>query len=120
MPQCLVRIQPSRPDMLTDSTPREDRIVEARFAYLKALPDRGGVLLAGRTLNSEATSFGIVLLTAPSDAAAPKMVNRDPAVSAGVFRAEFFPHHVALASERMAIAAPMLPIMRSYGTAGPS
>ena len=87
--------------MLTDSSLAEDRIVEEHFAYLKGLADRGVVLLAGRTLNTDSTSFGIVLLTAPSEAAALEIVDGDPAVSTGVFRAELLPYRVALVSERI-------------------
>jgi uncharacterized protein YciI len=101
MPQFLIRIQPARPEMLTASTPEEDQIVEAHFAYLRDLVDRDVVLLAGRTLNTDQASFGIVLLTVPSEASALEIVSGDPAVSAGVFRAELFPFRVALVSERL-------------------
>ena len=87
--------------MLTDSSLAEDQIVEEHFSYLKGLADRGVVLLAGRTLNTDSTSFGIVLLTAPSEAAALEIVDGDPAVSAGVFRAKLLPYRVALVSERI-------------------
>ena len=63
MPRFLVRVQPSLPEMLIDSAPKEDQILGEHFAYLKALADRD-VLLVGRTLNADSTSFGIVLLTA--------------------------------------------------------
>ncbi len=75
MPRFLVRIQPTRPEMLTASTPEEDQIVEAHFAYLQDLADRDVVLLAGQTLNTDPSSFGIVVLTVPSEASALEIVN---------------------------------------------
>lgn len=64
------------------------------------LPDdltrRGVVVLGGRTLDSDPSSFGIVIFRAGSQAAAEGIMRGDPAVSAGIFRAELFPHSVAL------------------------
>ena len=47
--QYLYLIQPTRMAMLTDGpTPQEDEAVSQHFDYLKALADRGIVILAGR------------------------------------------------------------------------
>jgi len=100
-PQCLCRIRPIREEFLLDSTAEEDRIVSEHFRYLQQLTRDGVVLLAGRTLNTDPTSFGIVILEAESDDAARALMENDPAVRASVFRAELFPFGVALASPRV-------------------
>ena len=98
--QWLYRIQPTRPEMLSDGpTPEESEIVSQHFAYLKDLTERGIVVLAGRTLNTDASSFGIVILNAPSEEAARQLVENDPAVRGGVMRAELFPYRIALMAE---------------------
>lgn len=92
----LYRIQAARPAMLIESTAEEDVLVGKHFAYLKDLTRRGVVILAGRTLNDDPSAFGIIIFRAESQAAAEKIMRGDPAVSAGIFRAELFPYSVAL------------------------
>ena len=90
-------IQPTRVEMLSGGpTPEEERIVGAHYRYLKTLTDQGIVILAGRTLNTDASSFGIVIFRADSEEAAQEIVANDPAVKGGVMRAELFPYRVAL------------------------
>ncbi len=103
MPQYLYRIQPTRAAMLPDGpTEQEAATVSAHFNYLKTLVEQGVVILAGRTLNTDPTSFGIVIFNAASDEAARALVDADPAVSGGVMRAELFPYRVALIAENNA------------------
>jgi uncharacterized protein YciI len=97
--QYLYRIRPSRDGFLEQSTPKEDAIVGEHFSYLKQLTEQGVVLMAGRTLNTDKSSHGIVVLVADSEDRASKIMESDPAVRAGVFVAELFPFRVALASE---------------------
>lgn len=98
--QYLYRIQPTRPAMLTEGpTPEEQRIVGEHFNYLKGLTERGVVILAGRTLNTDESSFGITVFNAESDEAAGAIVEGDPAVRQGVMRAALFPYRVALINE---------------------
>ncbi len=78
------------------ATPEEERIVEAQYNYLRSLTDQGVVILAGRTLNTDETSFGIVIFRAESEQAAQNIVAEDPAVKGGVMRAELYPYRVAL------------------------
>lgn len=96
MPQYLYRIQPTRIGMLTASTVDEDRIISEHFAYLKALTDQGVMILVGRTLNKDASTFGIAIFEAEDDDAARVIMENDPAVREGVMRAELFPYRVAL------------------------
>ena len=96
----LYRIQPARPEMLTDGpTPQEERRVGEHFRYLQERTSEGVVLLAGRTLNTDPSSFGIVIFRAESEDEARALMLRDPAVAAGVFRAELFPYGLALGGD---------------------
>lgn len=98
MEQFLYKIQPARPEMLSDGpTDRETEIVSQHFAYLKRLTEAGTVLLAGRTLNTDPTSFGIVIFQAESEEAAQDIVNDDPAVQHHVMHAALYPYRIALA-----------------------
>lgn len=100
MAQYLYRIQPTRVDMLSSGpTPEEQAIVGQHFAYLQRLMAEGVVILAGRTLNTDETSFGIAIFNAESDEAAQQLVENDPAVQQGVMQAMLFPYRVALIAE---------------------
>jgi uncharacterized protein YciI len=97
MPQYLYRIQPTRTTMLSEgATPEESAIVSEHFQRLESLMEQGVVILAGRTLNTDPTSFGIIIFNAESDEVAREIMHSDPAVSGGVMRAELFPYRVAL------------------------
>lgn len=103
MNQFLYRIQPTRSDMLTTGpTEQEAKIIAAHFTYLEQLVANGTVLLAGRTLNTDSSSFGIVILIAQTEADALGVMQNDPAVSQGVMKAELFPYRVALWSQTWA------------------
>ena len=100
MPQFLYRIQPTRAEMLTSGpTPEEARIIGEHFAYLQALVVEGTVLLAGRTLNEDASSFGLCIFRAEDEASARGLMEGDPAVQYGVMSATLFPYRVAIKAE---------------------
>jgi uncharacterized protein YciI len=100
MNQFLYRIQPMRSEMLTQGpTEQEAKVVTAHFTYLQQLVANGTVLLAGRTLNTDENSFGIVIFLAQTEADALGVMQNDPAVSQGVMKAELFPYQVALWSQ---------------------
>jgi uncharacterized protein YciI len=101
LPEFLCRLRATRTEMLVRSTPEEDRLVAEHFEYLRDLAERGIVLLAGRTLNTDASSFGIVVYAANSDSHAQSLVDADPAIRAGLFEAELFPYRLALVSESL-------------------
>jgi uncharacterized protein len=95
--QYLYRIRPTRTAMLTDGpTAEEQRIVGEHFAYLKEATAAGTVQLAGRTMDNSSSAFGIVIFREASEEAARAFMESDPAVRAGVMRAELFPFAVAL------------------------
>jgi len=99
--QFIYKLEATRLEMLTvGPTPDEMRIVEEHSNYLKDLAEKGVVTLAGRTLNNEATTFGIVILSAADEAAAHAIMNRDPFVRNGLMRATLFPFRIAYAATR--------------------
>ena len=100
MEQFLYRLTPTRPDMLADGlTDREDEATQTHFAYLSDLKDKGVVKLAGRTTNTDASSFGVVILAAKNEEAARQIMANDPAVKEGVLAAKLFPFNIALMGE---------------------
>ncbi len=93
----LYRIQPTRLEMLTHGpTTEEAEIVAQHFSYLQQLTEQGVVVLAGRTLNTDERSFGVVIFRADSEEAARKVMEQDPAVYRQVMRAELYPYRIAL------------------------
>jgi uncharacterized protein YciI len=95
--QYLYTIRPTRPQMLTDGpTPEESKVLGEHFAYLEKLAEQGTVILAGRTLNTDESSFGIVILEVASEAEAQTLIDSDPAVQNGVMKAKLYPYRVAL------------------------
>jgi uncharacterized protein len=87
--------------MLTKgATELEKKHVSEHFEYLKGLTNSGTVVLAGRTVNTDVSSFGIVILQADSEDEARRIMNEDPAVKSRVFRAELFPYRMALFNPR--------------------
>ena len=105
MRQFLYRIHPVRAGMLTAGpTEQEAAIVKEHFEHLQRLVASGTVLMAGRTLNADERTFGIVVLVAESEAHAAELVRDDPAVKHGVMRAELFPYRIALWSSTGPVA----------------
>ena len=100
MPQFLYRLQPTRLEMLTAGpTPQEAETVGRHFAYLQDLAAKGIVLMAGRTLNEDAETFGLCVLQVEDETAARRIMEADPAVREGVMSARLFPYRVALKAE---------------------
>ncbi len=94
----LYRIQPQRVEMLSEGPrPEEEAAIERHARYLQSLVDEGRVLLAGRTLVTDETSFGLVILRAASEEEARRIMREDPAVAEGVMHSELFPFRVAMA-----------------------
>lgn len=95
-PLFLCRIQLTRPAILTAGpTAEESAIMAQHAAHIERLAAAGVVLLAGRTLNTDPGCFGIVVLQAADQEAARAIVDSDPGVHAGVWRAEIFPFRIA-------------------------
>jgi uncharacterized protein YciI len=95
--QFIYTLIPIRPDMLTEGlTDKENEIVARHFAYLSDLKDKGVVKLAGRTTNTDAGSFGVMIFEAKDEEAAREIMAQDPAVNEGVLAAKLFPFRIAL------------------------
>lgn len=90
-------IRPARSEMLTvGPTPEESDLISGHFHYWKAQVASGSALVVGRTQTSDANTLGLAIFRAEGEAAARRIVDEDPAVQMGVFRAEVFPYRVAL------------------------
>ena len=101
MHQFVYRIQPTRLAILTEGpTPEETTIIGEHFNYLAKLAEEGVVLMAGRTLNADETTFRITILVAPSEAEARVIMNEDPAIKCGMMKCELFPFRVAVWSAK--------------------
>jgi len=99
--QFLYRTRPMCSELLKDDpTDDEGRIISEHFSYLENLKRDGVLILAGRTLNTDTSSHGIVVFNAASELAARKILSEDPAVKNNIFRAELFPYRVALINEK--------------------
>ena len=97
MPTYIYKIQPVRPEMLSDGmTDDEARITGEHFAYLQRLLDEGVLILAGRTLNTDYSAFGIAIFEARDDAHMRQLTMADPGVAQKLFRAEWHPFRIAL------------------------
>ncbi len=96
----LYRIQPTRLEMLSEGpSAQEAEIITKHFDYLSDLALRGVVILAGRTLNVDEDSFGIVIFRAKTEESAREVMNNDPAVQHGVMHAKLYPYRIAVIAE---------------------
>lgn len=97
MPTYIYRIQPVRPAMLSDGpTAEETRVTSEHFAYLQRLMHDGVLILAGRSLNSDYSAFGIAIFEARDDDHMRQITAGDPGVAQKLFRAEWHPYRIAL------------------------
>lgn len=97
MEQFIYTLIPTRPEMLTEEpTERENEAIESHFTYLSDLKEKGVVKLAGRTTNTDASSFGVVIFAAEDEDAARQLMAHDPAVKEHVLAAKMFPFRIAL------------------------
>lgn len=77
-------------------TKEDNAAVGAHFNRLKAGVAEGKVLLAGRTTEPLDRTMGLVIFSAPDEAAAREFMNADPCVAAGVMTATLHPYGLAL------------------------
>ena len=97
MAQFLYRIIPVRPEMLTEGlTDYEKKSMSDHFERLKDLMASGVVIMAGRTQNTDNSSFGIVIINAESEDEARTIMHDDPGVKNRVVRGELYPYKIAL------------------------
>ncbi len=102
MPTYIYKIQPVRPEMLAEGpTDDEARITAQHFAYLQRLKDQGSLLLAGRTLASDDSSYGIAIFQARDDEHMRRLTLEDPGVAQKLFRVEWHPFRIALLADEL-------------------
>ena len=77
-------------------TKDDSAALERHFARFKHAIETGELILAGRTMEAGATTFGIAIFYAPDEPAARKFMESDPAVVGGLMTAELHPFAVAL------------------------
>lgn len=93
----LVILRPVRPGMVAEGPlPQEMPVLAAHLAWLEQLASEGRVVLAGRTQETDASSFGIVVLRADDHQAAVDLAGQDPAVDGGLMRAEVRAFRIAV------------------------
>jgi uncharacterized protein YciI len=103
MQQFVYFVQPPRPSFINDATPAESALMGEHFQYLKRLLADGHLILAGPMLVEG--GFGITVFEAEDEEAARKLAQGDPAVAAGLVRAELHPFRVSLLRGRDLVPA---------------
>ena len=88
-----IMYRPPRETFIDDATVEESATVEKHHSYLQQLLSEGKLLLAGPTEDGQ---FGIAVIEAEDEQAARTIMERDPAVSGGVFKGELWPFRLAL------------------------
>lgn len=88
----------SDPGMLTSATPEQQAKFKAHAEYIHQLTRAGTVLVAGPVTDMKAP--GIVIYQAPDEAAAKSIMENDPAVQAGLFKAEYHPMRLSFVRGR--------------------
>jgi len=85
-------LHPARLAMLTEgATDAEKALAAQHWVYSQDLLAKGIVVFAGRTLVPTADSFALCVISADSADEARRIMEEDPAVMGGVFRAKLFP-----------------------------
>jgi len=101
-------IRPARPGFFTKMTPMEQEKITGHKAYLSRLVEEGTAVFAGRTLDPayypddieagvmlDMPAVGIVVFQAGTVEEAKRIMQADPAVEAGVFKACLHPFGLA-------------------------
>ena len=76
-------------------TEKENETAAVHFEHLKQLAEEGTVILAGRTLNTDESQFGIVILEAETKKRALMIMKSDPALKRGLMNGELYPYRIA-------------------------
>jgi uncharacterized protein YciI len=77
-------------------TASDEAAVQRHFERLQAAAKSGKVILAGRTLEDNARTFGIVVFEADNRDEAQSFMASDPTIVAGVMTFELHPYQVAV------------------------
>lgn len=82
-------------------TKEDNEAVQRHFARLQKAARKKKVLLAGRTSEEGAKTFGLVIFEARNVEEATAFMKADPAVVAGIMTAELHPYQVAVSREAL-------------------
>jgi uncharacterized protein YciI len=77
-------------------TERDNQIVGRHFKRLQQLQKDGRLILAGRTLTTDESGMGIVILQVDTEAEARDLMESDDAVKEKIMTARLYPFSVAL------------------------
>lgn len=99
MPAWIYFIHPPRDHFAETMTAEEDQVWSEHFDRLKRLLSEGTVVLAGPTLGRVNT--GLVIIEAPDEAAARRIMEEDPTIARGYARGELRPFRVSLLRQRL-------------------
>ena len=93
-------LHPTRLAMLTEGATDEEKALAARhWAYSQDLLAKNIMVFAGRTLVATADNLAICVIRRKSEEEARAVMEGDPAVKGGVFRARLFPFQPMLMGE---------------------
>src|SRR6266481_3996350 len=93
-------LYPTRLAMLTDGPTDEEKALAGRhWAYSQDLLAKGIIIFAGRTIDLTEASFAFCVVQTTSEEEARVIMEDDPAVKGGVFRARLFPFQPMLIGE---------------------
>src|SRR5260221_5970763 len=91
----LYRVLAAHPEMMAKGlTPEQTQVMQEHLDHLKSLEAKRVIVVAGRTLNSDETTFGIVMFRADTAAAARDILNSDPGIQNGLFKRTLFPFQI--------------------------
>ncbi|QFT87331.1 hypothetical protein FIU87_01515 [Bacillus sp. THAF10] len=84
-------------------TVEEKNVVSLHFSYLKKNVEKGKVILAGRTDQTDETGFGIVIFLADNEEDAEKFMCNDPAIANDVMTGELSRYRLALLNDQYSL-----------------
>lgn len=99
MPEWIYFIHPPRDDFAATMTAEEDEVWSEHFARLQRLLAEGTLVLAGPTLGRVNT--GLVLIEAPDESTARRIMEEDPTIARGYARGELRRFRVSLLRGRV-------------------
>lgn len=95
------------PELLLEEnwTDKENSMVYEHFKVLQGLLKENKLIMAGKTDNLDASTFGLVILQVDSEEIARTIMENDPTVKGGIMTAELYPYSVALYNENFRVGS---------------
>lgn len=93
-------LRPARPEMLIEGPTAEEQALAGRhWMHSQELLRQGTIIFAGRTLDAGPGTFAMVVVRADSLDSARAIMDGDPAVREGLFRATLYGYEPMLIGE---------------------